>query len=109
MTRQHAKVDANQAELVRQLRQLGCSVQSLADIGHGCPDLLVGFRCRNYLFEIKNPKQCASARELTDDECRWHRVWNGQAATVQTVDDCMKFMEEKKEPMVKKLLHTNCK
>ena len=41
--RQAAKVDDNQAAIVEALRSLGASVESLAAVGKGVPDLLVGF------------------------------------------------------------------
>ena len=51
--RRAAKIDANQTEIVKALRQVGASVQSLASTGKGCPDLLVGFRGVNWLLEVK--------------------------------------------------------
>ena len=52
--RRAAKVDANQAEIVQALRQIGAVVQSLAAVGNGCPDLLVGYRNRLFLLELKD-------------------------------------------------------
>ena len=54
--RRAAKVDGNQAEIVSALRQVGAEVQSLASVGQGVPDLLVGFRSRNFLLECKQAK-----------------------------------------------------
>lgn len=45
--------DANQAEIVRALRAVGCSVFSLAGVGGGCPDLLVGRGGATWLLEVK--------------------------------------------------------
>ena len=42
MARRHGKVDLNHGELRDTFRALGCSVVSLADLGKGIPDLLVG-------------------------------------------------------------------
>ena len=39
--RKYGKVDANQTEIVRQLRLLGCSVVSTANISNGFPDIVV--------------------------------------------------------------------
>ena len=72
--RTRGRVDENQAAIVRALRQIGASVQSLADIGDGCPDLLVGFRNRIALMEIKDGNQPPSKRRLTEDEQNWHRA-----------------------------------
>ena len=52
--RRAAKVDDNQAEIVATLRYVGCSVTSLASIGRGCPDIVVGYNGVNYLLEIKD-------------------------------------------------------
>lgn len=80
--RRHAKVDANHAEIVRALRQAGATVQSLAEIGDGCPDLLVGASGRTLLIEVKDSAQPPSKRQLTDDQMRWHGAWRGGALAV---------------------------
>lgn len=80
--RRRAKVDANQAEIVQVLRRIGATVQSLAEVGDGCPDFLVGFRGRNYLLEVKDGSKSLSRRRLTEDEQRWHVVWAGQVRIV---------------------------
>lgn len=90
-----AKIDANQKEIVGALRQAGCSVQSLASIGRGVPDLLVGKDGRNYLIEIKDGNKCPSARRLTDDQQTWHQGWNGQVAIVEDVDQALQLIERK--------------
>ena len=80
--RRRAKVDANQAEIVRALRQAGATVQSLAEIGAGCPDLLVGRAGKTLLIEVKDSAQPPSKRQLTDDQSRWHGAWCGGALAV---------------------------
>lgn len=85
-----AKVDANQKVIVEALRAAGCFVQSLAGIGAGCPDLLVG-TC-NYdgqawvVMEVKDGSKPPSQRGLTEDEIGWHRKAN-QCAPVWIVYD----------------------
>ena len=81
--RRYGRVDDNQKQIVHWLRQAGATVQSLATIGGGCPDLLVGFRDRNYLFEIKDGSKSPSARQLTPDETKWHAEWKGQVYVVE--------------------------
>lgn len=80
-----ARVDANHKRIVEALRGIGCSVQSLAAIGKGCPDLLVGFRGRNYVIEIKDGDKPPSKRRLTPDEEVWHETWNGHVMIVESV------------------------
>jgi Holliday junction resolvase len=48
--------DLNQAQIIKDLRKMGVGVVSLSAIGHGVPDLLVEYRKRMYLFEVKQPK-----------------------------------------------------
>jgi hypothetical protein len=83
------KIDANQSSIVRQLRQAGATVQSLADLGKGCPDLLVGYRGRNWLMEVKDWKQPPSKRRLTPAEKLWHQTWQGQVAVVETFNEAL--------------------
>lgn len=87
--RRAAKVDGNQAEIVAALRRAGCSVQSLAAIGKGCPDLLVGRAGRNYALEIKDGRKPPSARRLTPDETAWLESWHGQVAVVTSVETAL--------------------
>ncbi|HET9267374.1 MAG TPA: hypothetical protein VFO31_04395 [Vicinamibacterales bacterium] len=81
--RGHAgKVDGNHAEIVAAFRACGWSVTSLAQVGAGCPDLVVGRAGRNLLVEVKRPKAV-----LTPDETAWHAAWRGQVCIVRTVAD----------------------
>ncbi len=52
--RRAAKIDRNHVEIVAALRGVGASVQDLAAVGKGCPDLLVGYRGQNYVIEVKS-------------------------------------------------------
>jgi hypothetical protein len=87
--RRAAKVDANQAEIVAALRQIGASVQPLHAVGQGCPDLLVGWRGMVSLLEIKDGSKPPSARKLTPDQEKWHAAWRGQVAVVETVEQAI--------------------
>jgi hypothetical protein len=86
------RIDANQSLIVKQLRAIGATVQSLADLGKGVPDLLVGWRGQNWLMEIKDWKQPPSKRRLTPDEKKWHQSWNGQVHVVETFDEALKII-----------------
>jgi len=90
--RRAAKVDANQTEIVKALRSVGASVQSLASTGKGCPDLLVGFRGVNWLLEIKDGQKVKSARKLTDDQVVWHQTWRGKVYIVESVDQALNLL-----------------
>ena len=77
-----AKIDANQEAVVTALRAAGASVQSLAGVGKGVPDLLVGYKGQTLLFEVKDGFKAPSARLLTEDQLRWHGNWKGGALVV---------------------------
>jgi hypothetical protein len=57
-------------------------VQSLAAVGAGVPDLLVGFRNHTILIEVKDGAKVPSARRLTPDQLVWHGKWQGGALAV---------------------------
>ena len=80
--RRAAKVDANQPEIVAALRRVGADVFSLAAVGEGIPDLLVGFRGTTVLIEIKDGAKPPSARQLTPDQIKWHAAWRGGRCVV---------------------------
>lgn len=71
------RVDANQAGIVAALRKAGASVAVTSHLGHGFPDLVVGYvdeegMGQTILMEIK-----AGADALTAEEARWHLAWRG--------------------------------
>lgn len=84
-----AKVDNNQAEIVKALRKIGASVQPLHTVGGGVPDLLVGMAGRNVLLEVKDGAKVPSAQKLTPDQVGWHRDWRGQVETVNSVEQAI--------------------
>ena len=82
--RRNAKVDANHGVIVAALRQVGASVQDLAKVGQGCPDILVGYRGQNYLMEIKTNKGKATLPQIA-----WDTFWQGQVVVVRDVDEAL--------------------
>ena len=75
--RKFGKIDDNQKEIVKALRAMGAIVESLAPMGKGVPDLLVGYQGKTILMEVKDSKKPPSARALTEDQLKWHGAWNG--------------------------------
>ena len=65
--RRAAKVDQSQEEIVVCLRLIGASVQSMAAIGKGCPDLLIGYKGNWYVAECKTGEKA----EFTPDQLQW--------------------------------------
>lgn len=86
MPKYAARIDRNQPQIVAALREIGATVKHTHTLGHGFPDLIVGWRGQNYLLEVKDGEQEPARRRLTQDEKRWHDEWNGQVATVETVE-----------------------
>ena len=85
--RRAAKVDLNHGEIVKALRALGVSVQSLANIGKGCPDLLAAKGDKAWLIEVKGPKG-----KLTEDQVEFIANWRGVVHIVRTVDDVLNLV-----------------
>jgi hypothetical protein len=77
-------MDGNQPAIVAALRQSGCSVQSLASVGGGCPDLLVARAGRLWLMEIKDPSQDLNKQRLTPAQILWHFDWKSRVHIVKT-------------------------
>lgn len=69
--RKYGRIDSTHGEIVKALRKAGCFVQSLANIGDGCPDLLVIHGGLIHLLEVKRSDGPPSTRKLTQDELEW--------------------------------------
>ena len=89
--RRAAKVDANQSVITKALRSAGAFVQPLHTVGAGCPDLLVAYRGKWSLIEIKDGSKPLSQRRLTDDEEEWHAKAARHAPVfiAETIDDAL--------------------
>ena len=89
------RVDANQAEIVADLRAIGAEVEHLHELGDGCPDILVawcrwGQESRNWLFEIKMPGE-----KLNKAQVKWHARWKeagGQVDVIRTTEEALAIM-----------------
>ena len=73
--------------IVDALRAEGATVQSLAGVGAGCPDLAVGLAGMSFLIEIKDGLKTPSKRSLTPDQETWIRRWNGSPVIILTGTD----------------------
>ena len=81
--RRAPRIDANHAAIVEALREHpGVSVQSLAGVADGCPDLLVGVDQTTHLVEIKDGDKPPSRRSFTPDQIDWIEHWNGARVVV---------------------------
>ena len=82
-----AKVDSNQKKIVTALRRCGFSVLHLHQLGKGAPDILVGAKGRNFLFEIKDGEKAKSQQKLTPDEEIFFNEWRGQVNLIKSFDE----------------------
>ena len=82
-----AKIDVNQPLIVDALRAIGVSVQSLATVGKGCPDLVAAKGDKCWLIEVKGPKG-----KLTPDQERWIGNWRGTVHVIRTADEALKLV-----------------
>jgi Holliday junction resolvase len=85
--RRAAKVDSNQTQIVSALEAAGATVQSLAAIGKGCPDILAAFRGDMWLMEIKHGK--GKTNEL---QKKWHIEWNAPVHVVYGPEEALKVI-----------------
>ena len=88
-----ARVDQNHDQVVTALRAAGATVQSLAGVGKGVPDLLVGYQGQTLLLEVKDGFKPPSKRALNEDQLRWHGNWKGGAlAVVDSPDGALRIL-----------------
>lgn len=93
----YKRIDDNQKKIVDELRQFGASVQSLASVGDGCPDLLIGFGGVNYLMEVKDGNKTASQRKLTKKQEEFFADWDGSVFVVKNTKEALEVLRQKKK------------
>ena len=89
-------MDSNQNAIVAALKAAGCSVQSLAMVGQGCPDLIVCRAGKMALLELK-----AGRGKVNQAQYLWALQWNGPVHYVRSVDealDAMGIVQRKQTP-----------
>ena len=86
--RRAARVDDNHRAIVAAFRSYGCSVTSLAAVGDGVPDLLVGRFGVTHLVEVKDGSKAKSKRKLTPAQVAFRDSWRGSPIhVVKSLDD----------------------
>ena len=84
----HHRADSNQKEIVDTLRSIGASVLVLSQVGGGAPDLLVGFRGKEYLMEVKTPKG-----KLRSGQKEFFDTWRGSKVfIVRSVEEAIELI-----------------
>lgn len=84
-----ARVDGNQAQIVKALRDIGASVATCHAVGQGFPDICVGWQNGTYLLEIKDPTKPIRDQALTPSQVKFHSEWRGHVAVVKTVPEAL--------------------
>jgi len=92
--RLRARIDANQPEIVKGLRDTGHSVAITSAVGKGFPDIIVGRNGITLPMEIKDGSLPPSKQKLTKDEQQWHDEWKGSAAVVHNLDEAIEAMNK---------------
>jgi hypothetical protein len=82
--RRAAKTDSNQAAVVQALRKAGASVYYIKEP----VDLLVGYRNRSFLLEVK-----AVGGKLTESQKTFFRDYAGEAYIVHGVTDALAALQ----------------
>lgn len=67
-----ARVDANQPDIVKALRSIGARVKPTHQVGDGFPDLVIGYRDRTVLMEVKMPGE-----GLNPEQAKFFAEWTG--------------------------------
>lgn len=87
------RVDENQREIVNGLRNAGYTVQHLHKVGKGCPDILVGAKTKeglyNILIEIK-----MDDGKLTPQQIIWHADWQGQIGIAKNLNEALNIVKD---------------
>lgn len=85
-----AKKDTNQKMIEKDLTGIGASILDTSRLKN-CFDLLVGYRGKTYIMEIKNPEYIAKSRTaisyLSDGEKKFMDNWRGSTYHIVTTSD----------------------
>lgn len=90
--RRAPKRDAGEAAIIESLRAVGATVLMLDN--SGAPDLCVGFRGTNYLFEVKQPigpkgGTSQDGQQLSERQLKWHRAWRGSVDVIRSPQEAL--------------------
>ena len=79
------RVDANQPQIVADMRSIGAETQSLHMVGEGCADQLVYYNETLFVIEIKTEKG-----KLTPKQKAWHKRFPAKIA--RTSEEAFKII-----------------
>jgi len=90
MTYYKKRVDENQKSLIHTFIALGASVLNLSTVGRGCPDLLIGYKGKTVLVEIKSSEKA----KYTDPQIKFMQEWRGGAVSrIDSVDAAIRLIK----------------
>lgn len=92
MIHRRRRVDENQKQIVAALRKIGACVLDLSGSGGGVMDLLVIYRARVLMVEVKNPAKPKADQSLTPAQIRVHAEIGragGEVHIVRTIDEAI--------------------
>lgn len=88
--RRAARVDDNQAEIVKAFRDLGWYVLIISQLKNCC-DIIVSKNGRAIAVEIKDGTKLASKQKLSDGELKFRNEWQGEYALITSIDDVIEL------------------
>lgn len=82
-------VDGNQKEIIDALEKIGCTVVAI-----GTPvDILVGYRARNFLIEIKDPDSSYGKKDQgTKAQRDFFATWQGQVRVCRSAEEAIRLV-----------------
>jgi Holliday junction resolvase len=84
------RVDENQRTIVHTFIALGASVLNLSTVGRGCPDLLIGYRGKSVLVEVKRNDKST----YTEPQVKFMQEWRGGAISrIDSVDAAIRLIK----------------
>ena len=90
MTYYKKRVDENQKTIIHTFIALGASVLNLSTVGRGCPDLLIGYKGKTVLVEIKRDEKA----KFTEPQVKFMQEWRGGAVSrIDSVDAAIRLIK----------------
>jgi hypothetical protein len=85
----YTRPDDNHNDIVRTIKQIpGLDVIDLRDIGiKGVPDILIGYRGKNYLVEIKT-----NTGRMSPEQAEHHHNWPGQTSVAWSIEAVLRII-----------------
>ena len=84
--RRAAKVDANQPEIVKELRKAGWYVLIISQLKNCC-DLIISKNGRTIAIEVKDGSKPKSSQRLSEGEEKFMMQWQGEYKILTSTDE----------------------